>query len=109
MSRIDYASRLAQWMRIAERDPGKGFTDVRALTRPPNVPIGPHERAMMEELNRLSNKPVVAKRQRKAGVHARGVPGLRPRPGPRRQPAHLIATAEEVSRAEEEEKRAAAR
>ncbi|MEU4925243.1 pre-toxin TG domain-containing protein [Streptomyces yokosukanensis] len=60
LSRIDYASRLAQWMRIIEKKFGTGLTGVHALERPPNLVVGPHEQAMMEELSRLSNKPVVS-------------------------------------------------
>ncbi|GHE05752.1 hypothetical protein [Streptomyces alanosinicus] len=60
VSRLNLSSRLAQWLRIIERDLGKGFTDVRALKRPPNVLVEPHERAMMEELSKLSGKRVVS-------------------------------------------------
>ncbi|GAA3149022.1 hypothetical protein GCM10010521_40500 [Streptomyces rameus] len=60
VSRLNLSSRLAQWLRIIERDLGKGFTDVRALKRPPNVVVAPHERAMMDELSKLSGKRVVS-------------------------------------------------
>ncbi|MFF8731397.1 pre-toxin TG domain-containing protein [Streptomyces sp. NPDC015171] len=60
VSRLNCASRLAQWLRIIERDLGAGFSDVRALKRPPNVVVLPHERAMMEDLSRLSGKRVVS-------------------------------------------------
>ncbi|MFI2758621.1 hypothetical protein ACH5A3_07065 [Streptomyces echinatus] len=60
VSRLNLTSRLAQWLRIIERDLGTAFTDVRALKRPPNVVVAAHERAMMEDLSRLSNKRVVS-------------------------------------------------
>ncbi|MEU6665097.1 hypothetical protein [Streptomyces sp. NPDC046727] len=60
LSRLNYASRLAQWLKIIERDLGTGFSGVRALKRPLKPVPRPHERAMMEDLSRLSNKRVVS-------------------------------------------------
>jgi hypothetical protein len=60
MSRIDYASRLAQWLQIIERRVGKELKGVHVLLRPAKVGLKAHEQAMMEKLSRLTGKPVVA-------------------------------------------------
>lgn len=59
LSRIDYASRLAQWLEIIERRVGKGLQGVHILMRPVKAALKPQEIPMMEKLAKLSGKPVV--------------------------------------------------
>lgn len=60
LSRIDYASRLAQWLQIIEKRVGKGLQGVHVLMRPAKAVLKDQEPAMMEKLSRLTGKPVVA-------------------------------------------------
>ncbi|TDD67049.1 pre-toxin TG domain-containing protein, partial [Actinomadura rubrisoli] len=59
MSRIDYVSRLAQWMRIIEKRLGKGFNGLHELPRPLQNPMKPHEPEMIEKLHKLTGKRVI--------------------------------------------------
>lgn len=59
LSRLDYASRLAQWLRIIEKRVGKDLKGVHILMRPAKDLLKEQEPAMMEKLSRLSGKPVV--------------------------------------------------